>query len=80
VADGVPRVSSAAIAEAVAAAIERGEIAPGARLPSILRLSEAHATTTGTGARALQLLAEAARAVHVAGKGWFAAGAEHVEA
>ena len=66
-------MSSSAIAAAVLAAIERGEIGPGARLPSILKLSEAYGTTTGTAARALRLLADAGHAVHVAGKGWFAA-------
>jgi DNA-binding GntR family transcriptional regulator len=70
----LPRVSSRAVAAALLAAIERGEILPGARLPSILKLSEAYGTTTGTAARALQLLADAGRVVHVAGKGWFAPG------
>jgi len=70
----LPRVSSRVIAAAVLEAIERGEFAPGARLPSILKLSEAYAATTGTAAKALRLLAETGRAVHVAGKGWFAAG------
>ena len=70
----LPRASARAIAAAVAAAIDQGEITPGARLPSILRLSEAHAASAETALRALRLLTEAGRAVHVAGKGWFAAG------
>jgi DNA-binding GntR family transcriptional regulator len=58
----------------VAAEIERGAYGPGDRLPSILRLSEAHAASTVTAVRALRLLADAGHVVHVAGEGWFAAG------
>lgn len=70
----LPRASARAIAAALADAIERGDIRPGARLPSILRLSEAHGSTIETAARALRLLADAGHAVHVAGKGWFTPG------
>jgi GntR family transcriptional regulator len=63
--------SAKQVAAAVLEAIERGDYAPGARLPSILRLSEAHGADLGTAGRALRLLAEAGHAVHVAGKGWF---------
>lgn len=70
----LPRASARAIAAAVLAEIERGAYGPGERLPSILRLSEAYAATTGTAAKALQLLADAGRVVHVAGKGWFTPG------
>jgi GntR family transcriptional regulator len=64
--------SAREIAAAVRDAIERGEISPGAKLPSILRLSEAHGADLGTAGRALRLLVDAGHAVHVAGKGWFA--------
>jgi GntR family transcriptional regulator len=67
-------VSSKAVAAALLAAIERGEYRPGDRLPSILKLSEAHGSTTGTANRALHLLESAGYAVRVAGKGWFAGG------
>jgi DNA-binding GntR family transcriptional regulator len=70
----LPRVSAALIAESLRDAVERGDYQPGARLPSILRLSEAYGTSLGTALRALRLLADAGHAVHVAGKGWFTPG------
>jgi GntR family transcriptional regulator len=66
------RVRAALIAECLRDAIARGDYQPGARLPSILRLSEAHGTALTTAARALRLLVDSGHAVHVAGKGWFA--------
>jgi GntR family transcriptional regulator len=70
----VRHTTARGIADQLAAAIDRGDYRPGERLPSILKLSEAHASDMVTARRALRLLADDAHAVHVERKGWFATG------
>jgi GntR family transcriptional regulator len=59
------------LAEILRAQIESGELAPGARLPSIIRLSEDYHVARVTAHKALRVLVDEGLAVVSPGRGMF---------
>jgi GntR family transcriptional regulator len=57
------------IADAIAAQIESGELAPGDRLPSELRIQQEHGVARGTARAAVKLLVERGLAVTIPQRG-----------
>ncbi len=68
---GTPVPPSRQVAGLLRAQIDSGELAPGAALPSILRLSQEHGIATNTVRKALQILKDEGLIETVVGYGTF---------